>query len=264
MKRTIVALCVAAGLAAAAAVPCMAVGGSPWNGFWKLNQDKSTLTGETFTITEAGGKMHYSNGATISYDFACDGQPYTVISDSTSAWVRNSATSYDMIYTIRGADVSVTHREISADGKTLTATTNGMSADGRAITDLNIFTRLSGGPGIVGKWKNVESRSTPPKELFIGITPPDGIEWIVSGSLDTLVGKMDGKPLAMLGDDVPDGVTYSFKMGSALKITYEVKLKDKTMAQGEQVLSADGKVLTDTSWVMGKPMEKEVDVYDKE
>jgi hypothetical protein len=176
--------------------------------------------------------------------------------------VKNSSASYDTINSINGADVSVTHREISADGATLTATTHGMGTDGKAITDINVFTRLSGGPGIVGKWKNVKSTSTAPRELMIGITPPDGIEWI-TGSEAVLVGKIDGKPFALEGDKVPDGLTYSFKMVSALKITYEVKVKDKTMVEGEQVVSADGRVLTDTSWVPGKEMEKEVDVYDR-
>jgi hypothetical protein len=53
-------------------------------------------------------------------------------------------------------------------------------------------------------------------------------------------------------------------MAGDSKLTYEVKLKDKALDEGEQTLSADGKTLTDISWVAGKPDEKEIALYEKQ
>ena len=45
---------------------------------------------------------------------------------------------------------------------------------------------------------------------------------------------------------------------------YVIKLNGKETAVGREVLSADGKVITDTSWTPGKESEKVVMVYEKQ
>ena len=274
MKIPVVSICVAAGLAVAAAVPCMAFD-SEFNGTWK---QEIKLTGESFTITESAGKMHYSNGSTISYDFTCDGKEYTVIADTmnaghTSTCKKNSActlsgaagcsSSYEITNEIKGDPLSLTTSEISADGKTLTAVSLDENPDESLVNTINVYTRLSGGPGLAGKWKYVEFTSSAPREFTISMTQ-DEIGWTLAALKQMLSGKMDGKPIAMAGPRVPDGLTYSFQRVNRWKISYEIKLKDKTMVEGELLVSPDANVLTDTSWGPGKEMEKGVDVYVKE
>jgi len=139
-----------------------------------------------------------------------------------------------------------------------------VNSDGSLVSTINVYTRLSGGPGLAGKWKYMEFTSSAPREFTIGITPQDEIGWTVAALKQMLFGKMDGKQIAMLGPRVPDRLTYSFQWVNRWKISYEIKLKDKTMAEGELLVSPDANVLTDTSWVPGKEMEKVVDVYVKE
>ena len=274
MKMLIVSICVAAGVAAGAAVPCMAFD-SEFSGTWKL---ELRLTGESFTITESAGKMHYRNGSTISYDFTCDGKQYTVNADTvnaghTSTCTKNSActlngaagcsSSYEIANDIKGDPLSLTTSEISLDGKTLTMVSSDFNPDESLVSTINTYTRLSGGPGLAGQWKYVEFTSSPPKEFTISITQ-DQIGWTVAALKQMLSGKTDGKPIAMTGPRLPDGLTYSFQWVNRWKISYEIKLKDKTMTEGELLVSPDANVLTDTSWAPGKETEKLVDVYAKE
>ena len=72
MLRTLSSVC----LLVFAAFPALAQ--SPWNGTWKLNQARSHMTGDTFTLTKAGGKYHYDGGS-VQYDYACDGKDYPTL-----------------------------------------------------------------------------------------------------------------------------------------------------------------------------------------
>jgi hypothetical protein len=254
----------AAALLIACSIPCVAAD-SPWNGTWKLNQDKSTFTGETFTISSPSpGKFRFSNGSTVSYDFACDGKEYPMIADRTVSCKPNADGAYDAISKGKGGTLATTHRALSADGKSLTATSSGTQPDGTPWTETDVYTRTAPGYGIVGTWKNVKSSNSVPDVLIVKVTAPDAIHWDIPGYKESLDGKIDGKGIPLTGPSVPDGLTISFKKASATKLTYEVKLKEKTLDIGDQTLSADGKTLTDTSWVPGKPAEKQIGVYERQ
>jgi hypothetical protein len=264
MKRMIGSVCAAAVLAALAAAPCLAAD-TPWNGTWKLNQEKSNLTGDTFTVTNlGGGRMHYTNGSTVSYDFACDGKDYTILANRTGTCIRNSANSYDVTTKINGVVVARNHREISGDGKTLTMNIIGTRPDGTKFTETDVYTRLLGLTGLEGKWKNVKLTSSAADVMVIRVSPTDAIHWDIPGYKESLDGKMDGRPIPVSGPTVPAGLTLSFRKVASFRITYQVRLNDLIMDEGEQVLSVDGKTLTDTSWVAGKATEKQIAVYDKQ
>jgi hypothetical protein len=264
MKVFLVSVCFAAGLAAA--VPCLAVDGAenPWNGTWKLNQERSKLTGDTFSIGKVkGGKLHYNNGA-VSYDFACDGTDYATIGDRTISCTQNSESSYSMVTKAKGTEQSKAQRELSADGKKLTSVTKGTQPDGTPYTETNVFERLSGKSGLIGTWKNVKSESSSPDVLVISVSEPNAIHLELPGFKESLDGKMDGQPIPVTGPQVPEGLTFSFRKIGATRLTYAVKFKDKTLNEGEQVLSADGRTLTDESWIPAKPTEREIAFYEKQ
>lgn len=265
MKTFIVSVCIAAGLAASS-VSSRALDGpvSPWNGTWKLNQERSNLTGDTFSIGKIkGGKMHYDNGA-LAYDFACDGTDYATIGDRTVSCTQVSPSSFTLVTKAKGTEYSKAQREISPDGKTLTTVTKGTQPDGTPYTDTNIFERISGKSGLLGTWKNVKSETSSPDVMVINVSEPDVIHWELPGFKQSLDGKMDGQPIAVTGPQVPDGLTFSFRKVGASRLTYAVKLRDKTLNEGVQALSEDGRTLTDTSWIPAKPTEKEIAFYEKQ
>ena len=223
------------------------------------------MTGDTFTVTSlGGGKLHYTNGSTVAFDFACDGKEYKILADRTGVCIKNSETSFDVTNKVKGVEVAKNHREISADGKTLSMAITGSRPDGTKYTENDVYERVSGGPGLAGKWKNVKTATSAADILVLKVTPPDSLHWEVPAYKQTASGKLDGKPIVVTGPTTPEGLTMAFTKVSDAKLTYTVKLKDKVMNEGVQTLSADGKTLTDTSWVPGKETEKEVDIYNKQ
>lgn len=76
-----------AGLAAAA--------DSPLAGTWKPSVEKGKFTGDTFTFTASATGFHYTNGSTVSYDFATDGKDYPTIADRTVAWTKAGDNAWD-------------------------------------------------------------------------------------------------------------------------------------------------------------------------
>ena len=265
MKTFIVSVSIAAGLAASS-VSCLASDESanPWNGTWKLNQERSKLTGDTFSISKVkGGKLHYDNGA-LTYDFVCDGTDYATIGGRTDSCTQISPSSYTLVTKARGTEYSKTQQEISPDGKTLTAVTKGTQPDGTPYTDTNVFERISGKSGLLGTWKNIKSETSSPDIMVINVSEPDVIHWELPGFKQSLDGKMDGQPIAVTGPQVPEGLTLTFRKVGASRLTYALKCKDKTLNEGEQALSEDGRTITDTSWIPAKPTEKEIAFYEKQ
>src|SRR5271170_5098280 len=112
---TLVLLAASAGIALAA--------DSPFAGTWKLNVEKSKFTGDTFTYAATATGFHYSNGATLEYDFAVDGKDYPTIPDRTVSWTKAGDNAWDTVAKDgKGTVLSKAHRVLSADGKKLTIT----------------------------------------------------------------------------------------------------------------------------------------------
>jgi hypothetical protein len=262
MKKLLYYAC-AAVLATYAISPCFAAD-SPWNGTWKLNEAKSKMTGDTFTImVNPDGHIHFSNGSTIEYTFACDGKDYTTIADRSVSCQKTSDNVYDTTQKIAGKDYSTSHREISADGKTMTVTTKGTHPDGTAFTNVYKYQRLSGSKGMAGKWKNTDASESAPDVAVISVSG-NTMHLEYPGFKETIESKLDGSEATPSGPTVPPGFTISNKLENPHKLQFTTKLNGKPLVEGTRTLGADGKTFIEESWVAGKPAEKEKLLYDKQ
>lgn len=244
-----------------AAVPCFAAGSS-WDGTWKLDQAKSKLTGDTFTIEAKGnGMMRYSSG-TFSYDFACDGKAYTVLADRTVTCTGSPSTGYD--YESKAGDkvLSKSHHALSADGKTLTVHGTDMRPDGTTAEFTDVYKRQSGTSGIAGKWLNVKSQGA--EDSMVIETKGDWIKIYSPAYKETIEGKMDGSNLAVTGPTIPADAWEAIKPEGPNKLHFIVKYKDKVLEEGTRTLSSDGKTLVVEEWAPGKMNEKATLVYERE
>src|SRR5579862_9239552 len=99
---------------------------SPWVGTWKLDPSRSHFTGDTFTLTKARGNLlHYSDGSTASYDFGVDGKEYKTWANRSTTWTPAGDNAWDTVTRADGKVLVKSHRQLSADGKTLTMTLTG-------------------------------------------------------------------------------------------------------------------------------------------
>jgi len=259
MKRFAPTFCAAVALGAAA-VPCLAA--SPWDGTWKLNEAKSHMTGETMTITEAGG-MYTMNDGAVSFKFACDGKDYTVLADRTLSCT-GSGHSFTDTHKIAGKVISTTKMEISADGKTMTEVTTGTQPDGTAFTSHETDIRVGGaGTGLAGVWKDTKNSSSVP--ALVSLKVHDGmLRYEDVGYKDVSDAKLDGTPGPITGGRTPPGLMISNKAKGTNAVESVVTLNGKELGHDIMTISADGKTYTDVTWAPGKESEKRTYLYEKQ
>lgn len=256
MKKTALALFLLAASSGAALAAS-----SPFAGTWKLNTAKSKLTGDTVTYSKTPAGYHFSNGSTVAYDIVVDGKDHPMIFDRTAAWTSTGKNSWDAVTKAHGAVLTKTHRTISADGRTMTATYIENRGDGSTVQESDTFTRVSGGPGLAGKWKDTGAKADS-TVMAIAIPAPGSFEISYPKDKSSISGKTDGSPAPYVGPMTPPGAVSHVKATGPSRWQIDGTLKGKTYFTGSISVSADGKTLTRTTWIPGKESEKTVEVYD--
>ena len=246
------------------ALPCSAMATeNPWTGTWKLDLAQSHLAGDTFTYSKGPGELfHYSDGV-VAYDFGTDGKEYKSAYDRTTRWTQAGPNTWDSVTSVNGKVLAKIHRELSADGKTLTINYSGTRPDGAKFNDQDVYTRVAGSEGLLGTWKSIKVSGAP--QTFVIASPAPGSlrynipEWQASAE-----GTADGSDHPLVGGNTPAGMTVSFKFVTPTKIKYVIKVNGKEDSEGVSTLAADGRSYTDVSWNPGKENEKQTSVYVKQ
>jgi len=236
--------------------------GSPFAGTWKLNVSKSNFTGNTLTYSKTATGFHFSNGGPVAYDFAVDGKDYPMLADRTTAWTAAGKNAWDSVNKAHGTVMTKTHRVLSADGKTLTASYAEYRPNGTIVHESDVYTRVSGGPGLAGKWKDVKVQAAS-DTMKVATPSPGRFEIAFPNDKETLIGKTDGSPTPVTGPTVPPGAVGHYTAPAPNRWEFDGALNGKTYFKGAMTVSADGKTLTRTTWVPGKESEKSIEVYDR-
>ena len=163
MSRAIrsVVSCVTAGLIVAAVVSSgFAQGADPFAGGWKLNLSKSKFTpgpapkSGTVMFSMAGKNVKVvvdgvaGDGTKTHWEYTAmaDGKDYAVTGNNPDAdMISLKQASPRSVQTTnkKGGKVTLTNvRTVSADGKTLTVTTKGTNAMGKAVNNVQVFDKM--------------------------------------------------------------------------------------------------------------------------
>ena len=255
-KTTLTLVLLAASAGAALAAP------SPFAGTWKLNVTKSKLTGDTVTYTKTPTGFRYSNGSTVTYDIVVDGKDHPMVFDRTTAWTSAGRDSWDSVTKVHAMVLSKTHRTVSADGKTMAVAYTEYRADGTTTQESDTYTRVSGGSGLAGKWRDTNTKAAS-DVMTIAIPGPGRFEISYPADKSSVSGKTDGSAAPYAGPMTPPGATSHVKAVGPSRWQIDGTLKGKTYYVGSISVSADGKTLTRTTWIPGKESEKAVEVWDR-
>jgi hypothetical protein len=247
-----------------AIVPAFAAD-NPWVGTWKLDIAKSTFTGNTFTYSKtANGMMHYSDGSTVNFDFGIDSKEYKTQFDRTTTWTSVGDNAWDTVAKANGAVLGKSHRQLSPDGKTLTITSTRTRPDGSTANEEDVYTRVTGTTGLVGKWRSTKVNISFAELSIVSAPSPGVLRMEFPNYKQAVEGKPDGTDLPVTGPNLPPNTTTSWKMLSPTKMSYVYKVDRKPAGYGVQTLAADGKSFTDISWSPGKESEKSTAFYIKQ
>lgn len=119
----------------------------------------------------------------------------------------------------------------------------------------------------VGRWKpnRAKSNFVEVDDSLIISTPSAGVmRWEYPAIKFTMEGKPDGSAMVLDLRSKPKGLVETVKLLTPTKLTYSVFIDGKIVQRGTDELSANGKTLTATSWMVGKESEKRIEVFDKQ
>ncbi len=217
----------------------------PYAGKWKENPEKSNLAGTTMTITQMpSGEMQFA-AVGMSYKFKLDGKDYSDGMGGTAAWTAAGDNAWQTVEKMNGKTVATDHLNLSADGKTLTIHTTGTKPNGEPIDQTANYRRVSGGPGLAGKWKTENYKNANPSIIEFAPSGSDGLIFKEAAYDLTCDAKLDGKDYPCTGPTLGPGWTVALTKAGARGLDMVIKKDGKPFFKETYMVSGDGKTMTD-------------------
>ena len=236
---------------------------APYAGKWKINVAKSDFGNTTITYEQmSGGEMKATMDGQ-SYTFKTDGKDTMTPWGMTVAWKAVDANTWEMTEKINGKVTSTGTLKLSPDGKTLTLDVKRVKADGGTSNDSMTFQRVSGGPGLAGKWKTKNLKTNSPETLSLTQKNSDGLTISLGNAGSVCDAKFDGKDYPATGPVWPSGWTCVIAKNGARGLDLSWKKDGKEMYKTTLVVSGDSKTLTETGSAAGVNEKIKV-VYDRQ
>jgi hypothetical protein len=236
---------------------------APYAGKWKMNPAKSDFGDSTMTFEQMPGGEMKSTMDGQSYTFKTDGKDNMTPWGMTMAWKASNANAWEITEKTNGKVSATSAVKLSSDGKTMTMDTKRAKAEGGTSDDSMTLQRVSGGPGLAGKWKTKNLKSSSPETVSLTPKGVDGLTLSFGNEGGTCDAKFDGKSYPATGALWPAGWTCTVAKNSDRALDLVWKKDGKDMYKSTMTVSADGKTLTEMSSAAGTS-EKVKIVYEKQ
>ena len=233
-------------------------------GTWKMNLEKSHLTGETHTYTKLpSGLLHFSGGS-VEFDYQYDSKEYEMVPGLMGTWTQSGEDSWNWTESKAGKLLAVGHDSLSKDRNTLETTYTFYRPDGQTENGSSVWRRVSGGPGILGTWKNTKENHGAAWTQVIEMPAPDEVNWKNPEGKQSWHGKCDGSEIPDDGPLALKGNTSACKLLDARTMEWTFKLNGKVTGLQRMKLSDDARTMEAVSWVPGKEGEKTIAIFDRQ
>jgi hypothetical protein len=236
---------------------------APYMGKWKMNAAKSDFGDTSVTYEQQpGGEMKATMDGQ-SYTFKTDGKDNMTPWGMTMAVKAVDANTWEMTEKTNGKVTNTSTLKLSADGKMLSINSKRVKSDGGVSNDSMTFQRVSGGPGLAGKWKTKNLTSSSPETLSLTANGADGVTITIGNDGGVCAAKFDGKDHPAKGTIWPAGWSCVVAKNGERGLALTWKKDGKDMYKTTLEASADGKVLTESGSAAGVNEKFKV-VYDRQ
>ena len=178
----------------------------------------------------------------FAYDFDLTGKEFPTPDGGTTSWKEVNATTWEATIKINGKVVAT--YQMTLDGNAIAGVMKATKPEGGSVEQTSAWTRVSGGPGFVGKWKSTEVKGAP-TTLEITLEGANGITVKFPEFQVACKGAFDGKDHTMTGAGANLKQTIAFEKAGPATFKMTTKLNGKPFYVEVLTLSADGKTLTD-------------------
>ena len=223
----------------------------PYAGKWKMNPAKINFGETTITYEQMPSGEMKATAVGQTYTFKMDGKDYPAVFGADAAWTSLGPASWQTVWKLKGKVLSTDTLTLSPDGKTLTVHTKGTKPNGETIDDTVVSERVSGGPGLPGKWKTKNLKSASPNVLELAQSGTDGLAFRIVDMELSCDARFDGKDHPCTGPTIGTGWTVAIARQGVRGLDMTVKNNGKVMFKSSYTVSADGKTLTEQGTAMG-------------
>jgi hypothetical protein len=227
-----------------------------------MNLDKSNLGGTTVTYQSLPSGEWQATADGQSYKFKMDGKDYPDGLGGAAAWNSIDGNTWQIAWKLNGKLLTTDTLKVGTDGR-LIVTTRGTRPNGEPINDTATYQRISGGPGLAGKWKTRNVKSTSPSVIELTPSGGDGLSFKEPANALACDAKLDGKDYPCSGPTLPPGWAIAMTQGGARSLNLMVKKDGKPFYRATYTVAPDGRSLTETGGATATG-EKIKIVYDRQ
>lgn len=225
-----------------AAAATLAAADLPYAGKWKMNPAKSDFGEMTVTFTSLPSGEWESTAEGTTYKFRMDGKPYPNGLGQTAAWKSIDANTWETTWKLN--DKLLFTQTLKTEAAALTVTAKGTKPNGDPLDEVVTLRRVSGGPGLAGKWKTKNLKTDSPSIIEFVQSGQDNLNFREPTMQLTCDAKLDGRDYACTGPTLPPGWTIAMTKLGARAVSIAVKKDGKSFYNETYTVSGDGKTLT--------------------
>ncbi|MFL6450690.1 MAG: hypothetical protein ACJ746_23850 [Bryobacteraceae bacterium] len=216
----------------------------PFCGKWKLNFEKSKITGQQMKMEELGGNKIRFNDGSVTDTIVVDGTDQPLESGATMALTKVGPNAIRMVIKRNGKLASSMVHSLSDNGQIQTIEGTSTRPDG-STSDFKVEAkRVGGGSGWSGTWESTNLKISRPDEFEINTYGDGGYTFSIPALKETLNLNLDGKDYTATGPRVAPDSSSSGKRLDQQTFEMTDKLKGKVVDQTRFQVSPDRRSLT--------------------
>jgi hypothetical protein len=236
----------------------------PFVGVWKLNPSKSTLTDVMKVESVANNRFAFDFGAGALETIMLDGTDQPGYGGTTLSVTIQAPDAWKVVRKKDGRMLVTANWKLSKDGKTLADDFTSIGPNGSTLNVNYVYKRTAGTTGFPGTWVSTSERIN--SEIVFKVEPyqGDGLSFIDPAQKQTTNVKFDGKNYAMLGPNVPPGLTAAALRLNPNTLEMTHKLHGKIVDTRQAQVSPDLKTMTMTVRKPGLSRYPDILVFERQ
>jgi hypothetical protein len=234
----------------------------PFCGKWKLDKEKSKISGEQVKIEDLGNNSYKFTFNGVSDTVKADGTDQPIHYGRTRSLTKEGSNTFKFVVKKDGKVIDSGTETLSDDGNMITIKGTNAKPDG-TTNDYEVKTkRVGSGSGWAGTWESTNVELSSPDEFEIKPYGAHGLTFYTPAWQDTLSMNFDGKDYPEKGPRVPAGSMSSGKRSDPHTLEIAGKINGKVVEHDKYEVSEDGKTLTMTVHETNEPNPLTI-VFDK-
>ena len=234
-----------------------------WVGTWKLDRAASHLVGVVVTIHRLPQSYRFDLGGT-TIEVGDDGRDYATVPTRTTSFKQLNPHQWARVHKIRGKTVDTSVFTLSSDNQSFAIHTVSNDDKGKKHESDEVFRREGTSIGIDGTWRSTSAGVNTPAIFTISAVHGGGLRFSYPSENLAFVTPLDGSAVAYIGSHAVSSVRIAVNTISPTQIRRTDLLQEHPYEEAVDTLSNDGKQLTEVSWEVADPNNKNEAIYRRQ